>query len=282
MSEACCIDLPMIVKARADIGERVIEVEASNEAVDSEGDVVLQAALLGASKSFVSKGHIDIDHISEIGGRYGVRDVQSWVIGKPLEVKDLGGGRTAVVAQLNDVSKANDVWGEISGGSNEWRASIYGFPTFDGLVDASITKCDDAPDAKRYVIKSIDWRSLALTKRPVNDAIAGSARIYTAKAFAKAFLDPALMSEIARAEIAKGEALTRPCAFLWPPRNRIELLGQFTHHIANGKCEFAGPGNPDLGNSVAGFRDHFAICCCQDSDQADFQALALMQLLKRA
>ena len=93
MTEACCIDLPMIVKARPDLGERVIEVEASNQAVDSEGDVVLQAALLGSADAFLRKGHIDIDHISEIGSRYGIRNTGDFVIGKPREVKDLGGGQ---------------------------------------------------------------------------------------------------------------------------------------------------------------------------------------------
>ena len=73
-----------------------------------------------------------------------------------------------MVCELSTVTKANEVWAEISSGSIEWRASIYGFPTPNGLIDASISKCDEAPDAQRYVVKAIDWRSLALTKRPVN------------------------------------------------------------------------------------------------------------------
>lgn len=279
-AEALCIELPTLIKARPDLGERVVEVEASNEVVDSEGDVILQAALLGSAKAFVAKGHIDIDHISEIGARYGIRDVDSWRIGRPLDVKDAGGGRTSVVLELNESRKAADILGDLKAGSGEWRSSIYGFPTSDGLVDASFAKCAEAPTATRYVVKSIDWRSLALTKRPVNDNIVGAARLLSAKAFAKARLDPALMSEIARTEMGKAEPITSVGNWLYPPRNRLELLGQYTHHIANGKCQYSGP-NSELGSSVAGFRDHFALCCCQDTDSADFQALALMQLLKR-
>jgi len=273
--DAFCVDLPMVVKARPDLGERVICVAASNPQVDSEGDVILQQALLGSADRFVKSGHLDIDHISEIGGRYGLTNLNEWVIGKPREVVDEGDGTTSVIAELNGCAKADMVWAEISAGSTAWRASIYGFPTLNGLIDASVEKCEEAPDARRYVVKSMDWRSLALTKRPVNDSLTGSARIISAKAFAKAYLDPQFVQGL-----GKAEPLTAPGQFLFPPRNRFELLGQYTHFIQKGLSPYAGPGS-EMGNSVAGFRDHFAVVCCMDSDQADIMALALMQLLKR-
>src|ERR1700743_2718026 len=99
LDDAVIVDFPILIKAATTAeGRRMIEVEASSEECDSEGDVILQKALLGSAKSFVRTGHID--HISEMGERMGIPNPESYIIGHPTEVKDIGGGRTSVVAEI--------------------------------------------------------------------------------------------------------------------------------------------------------------------------------------
>lgn len=190
--EPVIVTLPAIIKAitRED-GRRTIEVCASVETVDLEGDVIDQKALLDAAAEFVKTGHIDIDHISELGARYGVRNPESYIVGRPLEVKAGANKTTDVIAEIFrspdgsvDIAKNkyDSVWESIKTGVR-WRASIYGLPTDDGVEDCRGKSCSSG--ARRYHIKALNWRSLALTRNPICDAITGHAKIITGKAFAK-------------------------------------------------------------------------------------------------
>lgn len=197
MSEAIVMMLPALVKAHVDNGRRIVEVEASSEHVDSEGDVILQAGLLASAKSFVEHGHLDLDHISEIGHRYGIRDPESFIIGRPLEVKDIGGGSTSVVGEIKKSidgtvdtrrNRYDEFWKSMeSVPPTVWYASVYGFPGMD-LEDCSDGFCASRPDVKRFLVKSFDWRSLALTRRPKNMALKKSAKIVLAKSYGLALM----------------------------------------------------------------------------------------------
>lgn len=190
-SDAIILDLPVIVKASLDNGRRMVEVEASNENVDQEGDVILQDALLSAAPEFIASGALDIDHLSEFGERLGIKNPTSYIVGRPIEVKDIGGKRTSVVGEIarnrDSVSrpqqyKHDEFWESLQSiPPVAWRASVYGFPTHDGLV-----KCEDgtcAHGARRYLIKGFRWKSLAFTRRPQNDSLVSPARIVTAKSY---------------------------------------------------------------------------------------------------
>lgn len=190
--EAVVVELPALIKARATSdGRRMIDCEVSNEQPDAEGDVIEQAALLDSADYFLKNGHIDIDHISEIGSRYGIRDPESYIIGRPTEVRDLGGKRTGIVGEIrrsasgvhNPVANRYDaLWDAISSDPPVlYRASIYGFPSPDGFVDCRGGEACSS-GATRFHIKSIRWKSLALTTRPINDSIRGHVRIVSAKA----------------------------------------------------------------------------------------------------
>lgn len=299
---AILLSIPAVVKARTDDGRRVIEVESSVETVDAEGDIILQSALLGAAKGFCDGGHVDIDHLSEIGGRLGIPNPASYIIGRPLEVKDIGGGRTSVVAQISKssdgtvdpkASKADEFWLSLRNDPPApWRASIYGFPAADGIVDTRVTKSAEHPDAKRFVVSRFErWQSLAMTMRPVCDAIKGTARIVTAKAFADAVrgqmgADAGMTPGGAAAEARKAMSAGAQAAFasgpeipyFLPPQDRIGLLGHYFGCMEKGLSPFAGgPGR----RSVLNFREHFQFCCRLPEYEADVMALALMQLLKR-
>jgi hypothetical protein len=285
--EHLVIEIPAIIKAKTlEDGRRIVEVEASNESVDLEGDVILQQALLDAGPNFVKSGHLDIDHISEIGHRYGISNPSSFIVGTPLAVNDLGNGRTGVRGEIMrskdgivdaKAHKYDELWESLNSEPQvRWRASIYGFPTASGVIDCSkATSGVETYGATRWLVKSINWRSLAFTRNPINDEITGSARVVTEKAF----------FEIMKARIEKSDyeynlspPLASPIKYMLSPRNREEIIGHWHGHIQKGLCPCAGG---DMGSSVFSFRNHFQTCCAEPEWTADVLALALMQLLKR-
>lgn len=282
-SEAICISAVAIVKALpVTDGRRLIEVEASNECVDREGDVILQEALLGSAGQFVSKGVIDIDHISEVGARYGIPNTDSWIIGRPIEVLDLGGKRTAVRAELfSGRPKADDVWMSMSGGDPAiWRASIYGFPTPGGVINASSARSPTAPDATRYIVKALDWKSLALTKSPVNDSITHHARIVAAKAFMKSlpvFAKGEMPLSAGDMMKATQDALS-PFARFPAPKSRGDLMDHWEKIMKAGLARSM-PRSGPLYGTVAGFREYFSEDVGLPEEEADICALALGRLL---
>lgn len=273
--EAICIDIPVLIKARSDGTRRLVEVEASNEVEDGEGDVIKQAALLDSAASFVSTGHLDKDHISEIGERMGIQNPANYIVGVPLEVKDLGKGRTGVLGEMHKAGRpvADEIWSGLTANPPvRWRASIYGFPKAGMVEDCRITKGDSA---KRFIVKGIHWRSLAFTLNPVNDAITGVAHVVTAKSMV------ALMKSRMPGVVKADGSIPLPCAspdYILAPRNREELMGHFYYSMKMGRSPYA---NPDMGYSVANFQDHFMFMCGCLPEQADILANALMNLLKR-
>ncbi len=249
---AVVAQLRAVVKARApEQGRRIIEVESSCEAVDLDGDVVLQQALLQSAGEFIARGHIDIDHLSEFGKRLGIPDPESYIIGRPLEVVDHGDGRTFVTAEisrgLDGRSRADGVWDSLRQEPPvRWLASIYGFPTDIDDCAAAGGACA-ATGASRFVIKAIDWRSLALTRNPKNTALTGAARIVTAKAY---------LAELAKAGL--------PTVSL--PNTMSDVWAQH----ACPHCEV------HKSPSLLGYRKHFAACKGYPEGAADLYAHATM------
>lgn len=288
--EPLVISFPAFVKASVNSsGRRMISVTASNEACDGEGDVILQKSLLDSAGEFLRSGCIDVDHVSEVGHRYGIKNTSEWIVGVPTEVKDIGKGSTSVTgelhkAELGKFGKADEIWESLLHDPPvRWSASIYGFPNgSSGFVDVRVTgPCQEAPHATRYVVKSIIWKSLALTRSPVNASLGGYASIVTAKSWIKSRQGLGVLGALTDGvEVSKDASLdSMPTDSVLPPRNRMELMSHFSHHIEKGKCPFAGNSAP-LGKSVASFRSHFSNCCGVPSGTDDILALALMQALK--
>ena len=280
---AVVCDMDVVVKATG--RDRIISLEASNEHQDSEGDSICQKALLEAADHFLQKGHLDLEHLSETGSRYGL-DPQDYVVGRPLEVVDLGGGRTGVVGELNNSRHGDRIYKSLMQNPPEtWRASIYGYPRgVDGISKST-------EPGGRFRVTSLLWSSLAICKRPVNDHITGYARLVGADAVVKAQLDMGSLPEEVVAAIRKTQDLAPPVSaspasedfspLMLPPRNRFERLAHHDLHMVDGRspCPHCGPGSM-LGHSVAGFRSHFQGCCGLPYDDADVHALALAHQLK--
>lgn len=256
LDRAVIATFPAVIKAfnMAADGRRVVEVAASTEMVDLDGDVVLQSALLGSANSFVAKGHLDLDHKSELGDRMGISDPLSYIVGRPLEVT-AGPNKTTLVK--GEISRALDgnsdprnnrydeFWASLQRDPPVvWFSSIYGFPTD---IDDCTAKSCGTTGAKRWLIKSIDWRSLAFTRSPKNTALDSPARIVTAKSF--------------MAEAMKARKL--PPTVELP--NTVEDAAQPCPNCEVHKAP-----------SLLGYRHHFAICKGLPEGPSDLLAHACM------
>ena len=259
------LDLNVIIKASSGAnGERLVSVEASNEEVDKEGDRILQKALMDSSAYFLKSGHFDIDHISEIGLRLGVSNPDQYIIGYPTTVKDLGEKRTGVEGQIFknkdgtfDPHKYvyDSFWASLqTEPPTKWRSSIYG--TAEDIDDSGT-------EAPRHVVKAIKWKSLAFTKRPVNDSIKGEAKIITAKAFVDA---------------VKTEGLYSPALVSSAPGNsRQRLLDKYYGHIKH-SCPMTDNGE---NLNFATIRECFEFCDGMSYADAEINTAALFHFLSR-
>ena len=258
LDRALIARVPALVKARAPeaSGRRIVDIEASTEEVDLDGDVVLQSALLNSAESFVATGHLDIDHKSEIGHRMvpPVLDPASYVVGRPLSVRNGGGGRTFVEGEISRpaggasdpaASKADELWESLRRDPPVlWYASIYGFP----LDTDDCTRGGCAVPATRLLVKAIDWRSLAFTRTPKNTAIGEPVRIVSVKAYI--------------AGLAK--AVPDAPAFAWP--DTLEAV------VAAGACKSCGVQEAP---SLLGYQRHFEKCMGYPKGAAGIAAHAL-------
>jgi hypothetical protein len=189
LDRAIVASIPVIIKAKNDGNtlRRLVEVQASSEAMDYDGDVILQKALLDSAASFIANGHIDIDHYSEFGARLGIANPASYVIGRPLEVKALANKDTWVLCEISRsgdgtfdpvTRKYDEIWASLlQNPPVKWYSSVYGFPV--DIDDCTRGVCSHG--ATRWVIKSMDWRSLAFTRKPKNESLTGHAKIVTAR-----------------------------------------------------------------------------------------------------
>ena len=254
LDRAVVASFPVVIKAHEESRSkrRIVEVESSNQSRDEDGDVVLQQALLDSAPTFIATGHLDIDHLSEFGARLGIPDPSSYIVGRPLDVRK-GDGDTTFVE--GEISRSLD--GRIDPARNRydefwqslrreppvvWFSSIYGWPT--DLDDCTKGACGDF-GATRYVIKAIDWRSLAFTRAPKNTSLRSPTRIVSAKSY---------LAELAKA--------LPPTA--WIPDTVADAASPCPN------CEV------HKTPSLLGYRRHFAACKGCSAGMSDILAHAMM------
>lgn len=287
-SEAFIVELPVLIKASVENGRRLVSVEASNEAVDKEGDIIMQSALLDAAPNFLKNGHIDIDHISEIGDRYGIPNPSSYIIGRPTDVKDLGDGRTEVIAEIfrsNDgvsnpaIRKCDEFWESLQTTPPVvWKSSIYGFPKSGMIQDCRNGLCSSG--ATRFLVRGIDWRSLAFTRNPINDSIKGIAKVVTAKAFIEEILK-ASPQNLQGYQEHTCSCLKKDGAFMPAPialSNLSSLMQDYSGHVTV-DCPWH---DAKSGVNLTSLRNHYTTCLGMPYDQADLYAHALMHKILRS
>lgn len=160
------IQIPTVIKSYNQDGKRLFTVEASNENIDLEGDIILQDALRRSADFFLKKGVIDFNHFSELLPNERLK----WVIGRPRDVTFTNeDSRTTIVKgeifrgdQFDPWSNlADKIWASIINGE-PWYASIYG----------KVLECEkESGAAPRMLVKSMVWTSLALTQSPANHTL---------------------------------------------------------------------------------------------------------------
>jgi len=269
-SEPFVCNLRALVKGRTVAGQRMVEVEASVEAEDSEGDLITQKALLDSAKSFLDNGFLDLDHYGEIGHVLGIPNPMSWIIGRPMEVIDGGGGRTLVRGVINthpgghnpDRNKADAFWDTlVCTPPVLWRASVYGIMGSD-TIDCRQEPVDGGP--ARFLVRSFDWRSLAFTRNPINDSIKSYARIISAKSH------------------VEGLMKSRPLGSSLPGWGPEKMAGWVDAPSRPSMDDVSRMGNcPTCGGlrdspSLPLWRGHFAKCQGMEAGDADVYAHAAM------
>lgn len=151
-----------------DNGDFVFEVEASNEELDLENQIVLQKALLDSKDYFLANGVISYEH-GHIGGD--VRN-DNYVIGEPIGVR-ADGKSTIVKGKLyKNIEKAKVFIDLLKAGSTRVKASVGG-----KLLDCEV-------DQKTGVttVKKVLWGDLALTTAPVNYTVSSAQLVKALKA----------------------------------------------------------------------------------------------------
>lgn len=276
--EAVIVQFPILIKAHIASGKRILTLESSCTSLDSEGDVITQDALLKSAEYYLEEGHIDIEHYSELGKlpQYdwlGIRDPDSWIVGKPVEVIDLGNYRTGIKAEIYQspdgkidpfVNKYDWVWQKILNEPGMWKASVYGYPGNDTQDGGCVIGTDGQVCATRYLIKSFRWHSTALTRNPINKSLKYPVQIVTAKSFAaklgnidKELLNPMMNSH----KIFYREGLRK---------------SYFSHMLIN--CPETNAGRNVNVNSIC---NHFMKCENLPFYISDAYALATSELVKR-
>ena len=162
-----------------DGGNYIFEVEASNENLDLQGQVVLQSALMKSKEHFLKNGVVSFDHLHKRkSGDGSVISDPSMIIGEPVEVRTEG-KKTIVKGILYGTSQiAQSLITLLKANSTRVKASVGG-------IWPKIVK-----DAKTGVekITSVLWNDLALTTSPVNATVSAAcfAKSYNPDEFVKA------------------------------------------------------------------------------------------------
>lgn len=160
-------------------GNYIFQVEASNENVDLQDQVVLQSALMESKDNFIKKGVISWDHQHKMRKPDGsVESVPENVIGEPLDVWTDGKSTFVKGILYKSNKKAKDIIQKLQDGSTRIRASVGGiFP--------KIVKAANGVEQIAHVL----WNDLALTTSPVNNTVGSAvfAKSLTAQEFADTY-----------------------------------------------------------------------------------------------
>lgn len=149
-------------------GERFIYLEASNEALDVQNEVVLAKALEESADYFMRYGNIDIDHVTQVGAKSGIPDYNLYEIGRPVQVR-VDGKRTFVKGQIftgsgSAAERANQFWDSITrlNPPQQW------YPSVGGSVLEKSEGIDPKTKARRSLVSRVRWTNIGMSKTPVN------------------------------------------------------------------------------------------------------------------
>jgi hypothetical protein len=166
-----CITQMLKATPKVEGGERFIYIEASNEAVDQQGEVVMAKALAESADFFLKYGNLDIDHLTMIGPKMGVPNSNLYEIGRPVEVKS-SGGKTFVKGHIVSgtgpaAEQANSFWS----GLVDIQPAQRWYPSVGGSVMAKAVEFDPKTQKKRVVITKTRWSNIGFSRTPINSNV---------------------------------------------------------------------------------------------------------------
>lgn len=152
-------------------GNRFIYLEASNEARDFQGEVVLAKALEESAEYYRRYGNLDLDHITQIGAKQGIADPYLYQIGTPEDVKCRGGKtwvKGAIFKGEGPVAEhANKFWDSLTKITPRKRW----FPSVGGAVMAKGPQFDPQTRSTNTVVSKVRWTNVGFSATPVNPAV---------------------------------------------------------------------------------------------------------------
>ncbi len=171
--DVLCITDMLKATPRVEDGQRVIYIEASNEAVDHQGEVVMAKALADSADYYLRHGNLDIDHYTLIGPRMGLRDSNLYEIGRPLEVSSRD-GKTFVKGVVYSgtgpaAEQANIFWSSMTDINPPQRW----YPSVGGAIPAGgkVVEIDAKTQKRRVMVKATRWTNIGFSKTPVNPSV---------------------------------------------------------------------------------------------------------------
>lgn len=168
-----------------DGGRRLLYLEASNEDLDHQGEVVLAKALADSADYYLRHGNLDLSHYTVLGPKSGIPNYLEYEIGKPLEVQ-ADAGRTWVKAQLYQgespmARNANLVWDSLT---KQYPPARW-YPSVGGSVLAKSVQVNPDTGARTALVTQVLWNNTALDRCPVNRTV-GEVSTLPQAVFAKA------------------------------------------------------------------------------------------------
>lgn len=180
-----------LVKGVEENGKWNIYLQASNEGIDQDDEVVLCKALKDAADYYMTHGVISYDH------KHKILHDPGFIIGEPTDVAFTDKNETLVKGFLYKENKiAQNLWDNIQSGAKRLGASVGG-----GILK----KAKDVSDKIKGLVSKVIWDEVAVTHKPVNDGTLGLVSIIPFAEFAKALMAG---SGVNAAHFTGGRALT--------------------------------------------------------------------------
>lgn len=173
------ISLGALLKATPTVeaGERICFLEASNEGLDQQSEVVAAKALADSAGYFQRYGNIDIDHYTMIGAKAGIPDYAMYEIGQPIAVGQRDGA-TFVKARIYAgdgpaAERANYFWSSLT----DINPPARWYPSVGGAILEKAIEIDPATNMRKAIVKRVRWSNIGMSKTPVNQHVSTCATV---------------------------------------------------------------------------------------------------------
>lgn len=167
------LSIPDMLKATpvTEGDDRILYLEASNEARDYQGEVVMAKALAESASYYERYGNFDIQHRSMIGCASGDPDYHLHEIGRPEKVH-VDSGRTFVKGIVfqgegRTAEAANNFWDSLT----KLRPAQRWYPSVGGRIQETMKAIDPDTKSPYRRITRVQWSNIGFSRTPVNPAV---------------------------------------------------------------------------------------------------------------